>query len=328
MKTLTKAITTFCAVAALSFNVNAANYRLATNVQENSTAGTLLKEFAGQVKERTDGRVNIRIFSNGVLGSQLEYFQNIQRGVIDMGLVNSAALENAIPAFGVVNLPYMFRTADEYGKALSHPDVREALFQSAAEHRFVPLGFLSNGFRSIYTTREVNSAADLKGMKLRTMSSDTYIDMLDRFGAVPTPLAYSELFTGLQQGVVDGAEGGLAGLWENKFGEVAKYAIVTEQTRLTDFVVSSNRFQEKVGKADLKVVQEEFDRISARSLVVADENEANAAKLAESKLGVRFIKIDKQPLMDAVKPMYEQAMLDEDKKPLMETIFRIQNRNL
>lgn len=84
-------------------------YRLATNVSDNSTAGQLLAEFADAVKERTEGRVEFRLFNDGVLGDQGQYFQQIQRGVIDAGLVNSGTLENVAPAVGVMNLPYVFR---------------------------------------------------------------------------------------------------------------------------------------------------------------------------------------------------------------------------
>ncbi|MGQ9371174.1 TRAP transporter substrate-binding protein DctP [Azospirillum sp. ST 5-10] len=315
-------------LAALSAGAQAASYKFATNIANSGTSADLLNDFAKRVEERTEGRISFKFFWNSVLGSQEDYLQQIQSGVVDAGLVNSATLENLIPAFSVINLPYMFRTADEYGKVMNAPEVRETLFKTAAEHRFAPLGFLSTGFRSIYVAKPVATAADLAGLKIRTMPSETYIEMLKRFGAVPTPLGRSELFAGLQQRVVDGAEGGLAGLLDGKLGEVAKWALVTNQTRLTDFAVTSLKFRERIGAADLKVLEEEFARVSATSLAVADAHQMAAAQQAVERLGVTLVTVDTTPLMKAVEPMYQKARENERMRPLLETIFAIEGRAL
>ncbi|PLW77276.1 TRAP transporter substrate-binding protein DctP [Cohaesibacter celericrescens] len=326
MKVSRKILSLACVLAVMSTGAMAKTYKIATNVQEKSTAGEMISEFAKSVAEKTDGRVKFKVFSNGVLGDQLDYFQQIQKGVVDVGLVNSAALENVIPAYGVVNLPYVFRSSEEYGKVMADAGVRAALFDAAAKHNFAPLGFLSSGFRSLYVTTPINSVADIKGKKLRTMSSETYIDMLSRFGAVPTPLSFGELYSAMQQGVVDGAEGGLAGLWSAKFGEVAKYALKTEQTRLTDFVVTSLEFQKSVSAEDLETINEIFAEISKRSIEWADASEARDLKLAVDKMGVTVVEIDKGPLMESVVPMYKDAMKDADKAALLGAIFKIEGR--
>lgn len=327
VKLATKPLTALLVLSALAVPAAAKTYRLATNVSEESTAGQLIREFTDAVAERTDGRVEFELFMNGQLGDQLQYFQQIQRGVVDAGLINSAALENVIPAYGVVNLPYVFRTSEEYGAVMTDPVVRDALFDAAEQHRFWPLGFLSSGFRSIYTTQPVETIDDIKGMKLRTMSSPTYIEMLKLFGAVPTPLPFGELYSGLQQGIVDGAEGGLAGLYVANFGEVAKYALETNQTRLTDFVVTSTRFRSDLSDEDLTAVVEEFEKVSLKSIAFADQTEADQLQKAVDEMKVEIIAVDTAPFIDAVKPMYEAARADDAKKPLIETIFDIENRD-
>ncbi|ASJ73835.1 TRAP transporter substrate-binding protein DctP [Granulosicoccus antarcticus] len=314
------------ALAVTASPVSAKTYRFATNVSADGNAGLQIQQFVDAVKDRTEGRVEFELFINGQLGDQLQYFQQIQRGVVDAGLVNSAALENIIPAFGVVNLPYVFRTSEEYGSVMTDDRVREALFNAAEKHKFWPLGFLSSGFRSIYTTMPLESFEDLKGKKLRTMSSPTYIEMLKLFGAVPTPLPFGEVYSGMQQGIVDGAEGGLAGLYSAKFGEVAKYALETNQTRLSDFIVTSIRFKESLSEEDHQAVVEEFEKISLASIVFADENEASDLQKAVDEMGVTVIKMDTAPFIEAVSPMYEAALNDADKKELIETIFEIENR--
>ncbi|WP_165790999.1 TRAP transporter substrate-binding protein DctP [Pleomorphomonas carboxyditropha] len=323
-----KLIGAVCAVTLVATAAEAKTFKIATNVSEESTAGEMIAEFAKTVAEKTEGRVTFKVFANSVLGDQLDYFQQIQKGVIDAGLVNSGVLENVIPAYGVVNLPYMFRTSEEYQTVMTSPEVRAALFESSAQHNFAPLGFLSSGFRSIYTVKPVQSAADLKGLKLRSINSPTYLEMLQLFGAVPTPLAFGELYAGLQQGVVDGAEGGLAGLYSAKFGEVAKYALRTEQTRLTDFLLTSDKFQKGLTPEDLKTVNDVFADISRRSVEKADSDDVRDLQKAIDQLGVTVVDIDKAPLIAAVEPMYQAAKADPAKAPLIEAIFKLEGRSL
>ncbi|MBU2884457.1 TRAP transporter substrate-binding protein DctP [Gilvimarinus agarilyticus] len=306
----------------------AETYRIATSVQKDGTAGRLIEEAALNIEQRTDGRVRFKIFHNGLLGDQLQYLQQVQRGVIDAGLVNSAALESVIPEFGVVNMPYLFRSADEYRAVMSSPLVHETLFASATRHHFAPLAFLSSDFRSIYTTVPVRDINDLKGLKLRSIPSKTYVEMLQRFGATPVLMPFGELYSGLQQGVVDGAEGGLAGLYQAKFGEVAKYVLVTEQTRLTDFVVTSLQFPQKMAPEDWAIVEEEFRHVSLKSVDFAEANEAETVALAKEEMGVHFIQVDKAPFIKAVQPMYRETLQDPKQGVILEAIFRAAGRDI
>lgn len=315
-----------CLMSLVSVSAQAKNFRFATNVSDDSTAGLLIGEFADAVADRTDGRVKFKLFNNSVLGDQPQYLQQIQNNVIDAGLVNSGTLENVVPAVGVMNLPYIFRTSEEYGKVMTAPEVTTILSDAYADKGIAPLGFISSGFRSIYSKEPISGFSDLEGMKLRSIASPTYSRMLTLFGAVPTPLPFGDLYAGLQQGIVDGAEGGLAGLYSAKFGEVAKYAIATNQTRLTDFIVTSARFREALSPEDLAIVDEEFKKVSLKSIDFADENEAQDLAKAVAEMGVTVTEVDTTPFMEAVNPMYEEARADAAKKPLIDAIFALTGR--
>ena len=315
-----------CLMSFASVSVQAKNFRFATNVSEDSTAGLLISEFADAVEDSTDGRVTFKLFNNSVLGDQPQYLQQIQNNVIDAGLVNSGTLENVVPVVGVMNLPYIFRTSEEYGDIMTAPEVNAILSAAYAEKGIAPLGFISSGFRSIYTKEPVAGIEDLAGLKLRSIASPTYTRMISLFGAVPTPLPFGDLYAGLQQDVVDGAEGGLAGLYSAKFGEVAKHAIVTNQTRLTDFVITSSRFREALSPEDLAVVDEEFKKVSLKSIGFADENEADDLAKAVAEMDVKVTEVDTAPFIKAVEPMYEEARNDPDKKELIDTIFTLTER--
>ena len=326
MKLTIRTASAALALALAAASAQADTYRLATNVTEDSTAGQLLAEFAAAVETRTEGRVKFKMFHNGVLGEQAQYLQQIQSAVLDAGLVNSGTLETVVPAVGVMNLPYMFRSSEEYGTVMTDAGVLGTLGAAAGEQKINVLGFISSGFRSIYTTKPVVDFAGLQGLKLRSIASPTYTEMVSLFGAVPTPLPFGELYSGLQAGVVDGAEGGLAGLWVAKFGEVAKYALVTNHTRLTDFIVTSAHFVGNVGETDMAVLQEEFQKISLKSIEFADTNEADQLAQAVANLGVVVTETDLAPFMAAVQPMYEAARADAAKKPMIEAIFALTGR--
>lgn len=316
------------ATIALSGAVEAKNYKLATNVGKLDSTGILLQKFADEVGERTEGRVKIKVFYGGTLGDQLDYFQQIQKGVIEIGLVSSATLENVIPEIGVINMPYMFRSKEEYEEVMTNPKIETMLYAGAEEKGFAMLGFISNGYRSIYSTKPIESIDDLKGMKLRTMSSQTFIDTIDAFGATATPMPYSDVFSALQQGIVDGGESGLGALWTAKFGEVAKYGLNTEQIRLTDTVVMSTTFRDELTPEDLTTVRSTFGEISRESIDFVDSLNAEMMQKAADELGVTYTTPDIGPYIQAVQPLYEKAMQDPAKAKLIEAIYALEDRKM
>ncbi|MGF1720475.1 TRAP transporter substrate-binding protein DctP [Vibrio kyushuensis] len=315
-------------ITSMAFSVQARVYKLATNTPANSPAGEVLQEFVDAVKEKTDNRVNIRVYWSGALGGQTQYVSQIQSGVIDFGLLNSGMLENLQPEIGVINLPYIFRSLDDYQKVMSSDYMNNELLSKTSQNGFEVLGYLSNGFRSLHTSTPVKSIDDIKGLKIRAMATDTYIAMLQELGAIPVPLEFTETYTALQQGMVDGAEGSLAGLWEIKFGEVTKYGIRTEQTRLTDFIVLSKRASNKIAEDDLSIIRNEMKIASERSIEVVDTAHAVSERLAVEKMGVQLTDIDKQPWIDAMRPLYKSAAKNVDKREVLERIFEIQGREL
>lgn len=312
----------------MAFGANARVYKLATNTPADSPAGEVLQEFVDTVKAKTDNRINIRVYWSGALGGQTQYISQIQSGVIDMGLLNSGMLENVQPAIGVINLPYVFHDLNEYQKVMSSDYMQNELLAKTTENGFEVLGYLSNGFRSLHASKPINSIEDIKGLKIRTMATDTYIEMLQQLGAVPVPLDFTEIYGALQQGMVDGAEGSLAGLWEVKFGEVTKYGVRTEQTRLTDFIVLSQRAASRISEEDLAILRDEMRVASERSIDVVDSAHEESERLAIEKMGVVITEIDKAPMIEAMKPLYKSAMEDAEKREALERISTILDREL
>ncbi|WP_226571306.1 TRAP transporter substrate-binding protein DctP [Mangrovibacter yixingensis] len=313
---------------ALSFSAQARTYKLATNTPSDSPTGQVIKEFVDAVKTGTDNRVNIRVYWNGALGGQTQYISQVQSGVIDMGMLNSGMLENLQPAIGVINLPYIFRDLEEYHKVMSSDYMHNELLATTQKNGFEVLGYISNGFRSLHASKPIYSIEDIRGLKIRTMASDTYIRMIQAMGAIPVPLEFTETYGALQQGMVDGAEGSLAGLWEIKFGEVTKYGVRSEQTRLTDFIVLSQRAIKTISDEDMGVLRTAMHAASEHSINLIDATHKKSEKLAEEKMGVVITDIDKAPLIEVMKPLWRDAMQDPDKREALERIFAIEDREL
>lgn len=311
-----------CAVA------QAATYKFATNIQSDSAPGLLLNEFAQNVEQRTDGDVKIRFFWNGTLGGQGQYLQQIKSGVVDMGIVNSAELENIVPEMSAVNLPYVFPSTEVYAKVFADKTVQDMMVSAVADKGLVLAGYLNNGSRDVYASREMKSVADLKNMKIRTSASDTYIKTFASVGAVATPTDFSEVFAALQQGLVDGAEGGLAAMYEMNFAQVAKYGLRTGHARLTDFIIASTRVEKKMGDDNYKIVMEEFQRISEKSMDFVEKHIAKSVQKAIDEKGAVINDCDIKPFIQAVEPIYVEAAKDPVKKPLLEAIFKVQGRTI
>lgn len=327
MSNLKKSLLLASICLAFTGTASAKVYKFATNIPSDGAPGVLLQEFSDNVKDKTDGRVKFKIFWNGTLGGQADYLKKVQSGVISVGMTNTATLENIAPEMGVLNLPYIFRSLDEYSETMFDDTVKAKVDEALSSKHLNPLGFLSNGFRGIMTSKEIKTIDDLKGMKIRTMGSDNYIKMLESFGAVPSPMAFSEVYPALQQGVIDGAEGGVAALWEIKFGEVTKFGTHTNHTRLSDYVLISDKFKSKVSADDLKVVFEEFEKVSEKSLSFVDDTMAKSEQIGIKKLGVKINEVDIEPFVEAVQPMYQDAMNDPKKKDLLNVIFSLQGRD-
>jgi len=312
---------------ALSSGVNAKTYKFAANIQDFGAIGQLITKFTEEVREKTDKRVNIKIFWNGTLGGQAQYLQQVKRGVIDFGLASSAVMESIDSDIGVINLPYIFRSTDEYKMIMDSDYAFNEIFSKTKPHNIETLGYMSNGFRSILSKDKVETIADIKGKKFRVPPSKTFIDTINNLGATAVPLDFSETYPAIQQGLVDGAEGTLASMYDSKLGEVAKFGLRTEQARLTDFVIASTKSMSKMSEADAKVVRDTMKQISTYSVEFVDGQQAGLEEQAVSEMGVSIVSVNKLEFMKSLNPMFDAAKKDGERAQLVEHIFSLQGRS-
>jgi tripartite ATP-independent transporter DctP family solute receptor len=198
--------------------------------------------FAKTLLEKSGGSMEVKIFLNSQLGTAREGLEGVLTGTIEAVKVTSAELSTYSPKFSVFSLPYIFTSKSEVFAALDGK-VGELLKKELEAKGFKLIAFFDTGFRSIFNGKKpINTVADMKGLKLRVINDPIMIETFNTLGALATPMAYGELYTGLKQGVVDGAEQPPVALYTAKFHEVSKYFSLTNHFYDLNVVVMSKKF--------------------------------------------------------------------------------------
>ena len=186
-------------------------------------------KFSELVKEKTGGAVDVQVFPSSQLGNQRDLIEGLTFGTVDMTLTSTAVLGNFLPQAAVFDLPFIFRDIPHAYKALD--TVGMEICKPLEQRGIKVLAMWENGVRHMTNNRNpIRVPEDMKGLKIRVMEQPIYIEMMKALGASPTPMAFGELFTAMQQGVVDGQENPAAHIWTSRFFEVQKYISLTAHT--------------------------------------------------------------------------------------------------
>jgi len=250
----------------------------------------------------SNGKMKIEIYPSGQLGSERELVELLQIGSLAMTKVSSSPLESFVPEMKVFSLPYVFRDKAHYEKVLAS-DIGKSLLLAPEKVRLRGMGYYDAGSRSFYTTKKaIHTPADLAGLKIRVQKSETSVAMIAAMGGSATPISWGELYTALQQGVVDGAENNPPSLYLSRQYEVCKYYILDEHTSVPDILLMSLHIWDSLSPEQQGWLQQAVDDSVAyqAELWEAASNEALAAIEAS---GVEIIRPDKAPFMAAVEDM-------------------------
>lgn len=293
--------------------------RLAHNMSEDHPIHIALESFAKDVEKRTEGSVKFNISSNGILGSETEVLEQLQNGSVDITKVSAGALESFSDEYSLFSIPYIF-TSDEHYRKVMESDVSEKVYQSTKDKGFIGLSYYDSGARSFYTKdKAIESPDDLKGLLLRVMDSATAIEMVKLLGGTPTPLAYNEIYTALQQGVIDGAESNPTALTTGQHGEVSKAFSYTEHTNIPDIMVINTKTWDALTEVEQDAIQEaaKGSRLEHTELW----NSAIEKAVEEAKaMGVKFYDVDKALFIEKVQPIHEEYSKNEKITELMKQI--------
>jgi tripartite ATP-independent transporter DctP family solute receptor len=257
------------------------------------------------VNEYSEGKLDIKVFPNQQLGSEREALELLQIGSIGMTKVSSAAIENFVPDLRVFGLPYLFG-GDEHILRVLNGEIGKELLLAGEDYWLRGLVYYDAGKRSFYTKdRPIETPEDLQGLKIRVMESQMSMNMVREMDGSPTPISFGELYTALQQGVVDGAENNPPSYLTSRHYEVATYYSLDEHTMLPDMLIISTLQWEKLSEQEQGWIQKAADSSAVYQRRIWKEAEQQALETA-AEAGVEIIYPDKQPFMDATEAMYEQ----------------------
>nr|WP_136252040.1 TRAP transporter substrate-binding protein [Ningiella ruwaisensis] len=263
-----------------------------------------MEHMAKRLDELSDGNMQISIYPSQQLGTERQTLELLQVGSVGMTKVSAAVLENFAPDMKVFGLPYMF-TGLEHAYAVYDGEIGKALLRESEPFYLRGLTYYDAGSRSFYSTdKPIKSPSDLQGMKIRVQPSVTAMNMVRQMGGSPTPIAWGELYTALQQGVVDGAENNPPSFYLSRHYEVSRFYTLNEHTFVPDVLVISTHVWNSLNEQQQKWVQQAADesRLVQRKLW----KEAEALALAEVKAaGVTVTYPDKAPFSQAVATMFD-----------------------
>lgn len=244
LKMLLIALVAVCLVFAFGATAGAAKYviRAATVLVDESPIAQSLYLFAKIVESQTNGDIEVQVFSGGKLGDERPNIEAAQLNNIQVATPSGGVLANFSKKIRVINLPFLLTDQKVAYKVLNESAVGQKLLDSLSEIGLIGLAFGDYGMRNLTSKKEIKNMTDLKGLKIRTMKVPDHLALWKNMGANPTPIAFSELYTALQQGVVDGQENPYETIYLSKFYEVQKYITVVGHIYDLQPIIMSKKF--------------------------------------------------------------------------------------
>ncbi len=278
--------------------------KLAHGLDQTHPVHKAMVYMADKVSEKSAGNMRVDIYSGGQLGAERELIELLQIGSLAMTKVSTAPLEAFVPEMKIFGIPYVFRDDEHRWKVLNH-DIGKKLLLAGEPFYLRGMCYYDAGSRSFYTKeRPVYTPTDLEGLKIRVMKSITSMNMVQTLGGSATPIPWGELYTALQQGVVDGAENNPPSFYLSRHYEVCKYYSLDEHTAVPDILLMSTVVWNSLSAQEQVWLQEAVDESVVYQKKLWKEASDEALR-AVQEAGVEIIYPDKKPFQEAVKPMHE-----------------------
>lgn len=280
--------------------------RMANNLGTAHPSHASLEEFGQLIYEGSDGHFELEIFPNGMLGGERDVIEMVQAGVLEFSRVSASSLESFSEVYQIFSLPYVFHSQTHFHRVMDHSPAVQDIFMATEAQRFIAIGWLDAGQRSIYLRedRPVETPDDLAGLSIRVIESPTTIEMIRLMGGVATPMPFGEVYTGLQQGIIDGAENNETALTLSGHGEVTGSYTFTEHQFSPDILIVSTRFWNSLTTEEQEMFQQAAREMSESHKGRWQASVEEAVELAQ-EMGVVFYHIDKTPFIEATAGLRE-----------------------
>src|SRR5436309_100037 len=273
-------------------------------VAQNSHYGVGIDTFAREAERRTNGRYKLQTFYSAALGAERESVEGVQLGTLDLTLTSTGPLPNFVPDVAIIDIPFLFRDYAHARAVLDGPIGQELLAKFPAKG-MVGLAWAENGFRHMTNSkRPVNVPEDLKGLKMRTMENPIHIEAYKQFGILPTPMAFTEVFTALQQGTVDGQENPLSVITAAKLDQVQKYLTLTGHVYSPAVFLMNKAQWEQLSEADKQAFLDAASEGVKANRARVDDDERKAVADLRARGMIVAENVDKTKFQTALGPAY------------------------
>jgi len=278
--------------------------RINIAIAQNSHYGVAIDTFAREVEKRTNGRYKVQTFYSGALGAERESVEGVQLGTLDLTLTSTGPLPNFVPEVAILDIPFLFRDYAHARAVLDGP-IGQELLAKFPPKGMVGLAWAENGFRHMTNSKHpVNQPDDLKGLKMRTMENPIHIEAYRQFGIQPTPMAFTEVFTALQQGTVDGQENPLSVITSAKLDQVQKYLSLTGHVYSPAIFLMNKAQWDRLSDADKQAFLEAAKEGVKANRARVDEDERKAVADLRAK-GMNVVEnLDKTKFQAVLAPVY------------------------
>lgn len=272
-----------------------------------------LLAFKEYVEERLGDKYEVQIFPNEILGSAQKAIELTQTGAIDFVVAGTANLETFADVYEIFSMPYLFDSEDVYKTVMEDSDYMEQVYESTDEAGFRVVTWYNAGTRNFYAKTPIRTPEDLKGKKIRVQQSPASVSMVNSFGAAAAPMGFGEVYTAIQQGVIDGAENNELALTNNKHGEVAKYYSYNKHQMVPDMLVANLKFLEGLSPEEYQIFKDAAALSTEVEMKEWDKSIEEAKKIATEDMGVEFIHVDVDAFKEKVLPLHEKMLNDNPK---------------
>ena len=295
--------------------------KMNVSVAQNSHYGVAIDTFAREVEKRTNGRYKVQNFYAGALGAERESIEGVQLGTLDLTMTSTGPVPNFVPDVAILDIPFLFRDYAHARAVLDGP-IGQDLLKKFDAKGIKALAWGENGFRHMTNNKHpVTTPDDLKGLKMRTMENPIHIEAYRQFGILPTPMAFTEVFTALQQGTVDGQENPLSVITSAKLEQVQKYLSLTGHVYSPALILMSKAQFDKLSPADQQAfIDAAKEAVKANRARIDDDEKRAVGELRAKGMAV-VDTLDKSKFQTTLTPVYA----DFAKKFGQENIDRIKN---
>ncbi|WHY69909.1 TRAP transporter substrate-binding protein [Neobacillus sp. SuZ13] len=252
--------------------------------------GQGMEKFKELVEEKSGGKMKVQNFFDATLGDDQKMTEALQGGLQEVTVPSTSPMVGMIKEFGIYDFPFVFNNEEE-AYAVLDGAVGKKLLDKLPEHNLVGLGYWENGFRNLTNSKHpVETAADFKGLKLRTMQNEVHLDAFSKLGANPSPMAFSEVFTALETGTVDGQENPLATIQTQKYNEVQDYLSITNHVYTPFVFLVSKKFWDDLSEEEKKIMSESAQEAGKYQRALNQKENEKALKFLE-KEGMKINKV-------------------------------------